>query len=120
PPMASTTGGGTPLLSGGLLRAQILAPLQLHVPGDYAGLTADRDGTFHPYWIDNRTGWHQVWTAAVNVAAKAVKNGAQDLASLDDLTPMTTLERQSSGYDRAAQTTTMTVRLKNTSTQTLM
>src|SRR5207249_9620698 len=80
----------------------------------------DRAGIFHPYWIDSRTGWHQVWTAAVSVAAKAVKNGAEDLASLDDLTPMTTLERQSSDYDRAAQTATLTVRLKNTSTQTLM
>ncbi|PYR73276.1 MAG: hypothetical protein DMF86_20965 [Acidobacteria bacterium] len=119
PPTASTTGGGTLSHGGGMLRLQIFAPIHVYLPGDYAGLAADRDGIFHPYWIDNRTGWHQVWTAAVSVAAKAIKNGTEDLAALDDLTPMTTLERQSSDYDRAAQTATLTVRLKNTSAKPL-
>jgi hypothetical protein len=35
--------------------------------GDTAGLTADADGGFHPLWIDNRTGVHQMWTATVTV-----------------------------------------------------
>lgn len=35
--------------------------------GDTAGLTADADGVFHPLWIDNRTGVHQMWTATVGV-----------------------------------------------------
>ena len=107
------------MFSGGLLRVLIFAAPHLYVPGDYAGLAADVDGTFHPYWIDNRTGWHQVWTAPVRVEAKAVKNGSEDLAALDDLTPLTTLERVTSGYDRTTQTATVTVRLKNTGTQTL-
>ena len=34
---------------------------------DTAGLTADAAGTFHPVWIDDRTGTTQVWTAAVSV-----------------------------------------------------
>jgi hypothetical protein len=35
--------------------------------GDTAGLAADANGTFHPVWIDNRTGSPQVWTSAVTV-----------------------------------------------------
>jgi hypothetical protein len=35
--------------------------------GDTSGLTADVDGAFHPLWIDNRTGIHQMWTTTVTV-----------------------------------------------------
>jgi hypothetical protein len=35
--------------------------------GDTAGLPADADGVFHPLWIDNRTGIHQMWTTTVAV-----------------------------------------------------
>jgi hypothetical protein len=41
--------------------------------GDTAGLAADAGGTFHPVWIDNRTGTHQVWTASVGVRGAAQK-----------------------------------------------
>jgi hypothetical protein len=34
---------------------------------DTAGLAADAAGTFHPVWIDDRTGTRQVWTATVRV-----------------------------------------------------
>jgi hypothetical protein len=34
---------------------------------DTAGLAADAAGTFHPVWIDDRTGTRQVWTAVVRV-----------------------------------------------------
>jgi hypothetical protein len=34
---------------------------------DTAGLVADADGTFHPTWIDDRTGTTQVSTATVAV-----------------------------------------------------
>jgi hypothetical protein len=119
PPTASATGGGTPVHAGGPLRAQIFAPIHVYIPGDYAGLTAGADGVFHPYWIDNRTGWHQVWTTAVHVGAKAVKNGSEELADLDDLTSSTTLERVSSDYDRPAQRVSMTVRLRNTGSRAI-
>jgi hypothetical protein len=119
PTTASTVGGGTPVYPGALFRLLVFAPIHTYIPGDYAGLTADGEGTFHPYWIDNRTGTHQVWTAAVRIAGKAVKNGSDELASLDDLTQMTTLDRISSGYDPATHVATMTVRLRNMSTKTL-
>jgi hypothetical protein len=37
--------------------------------GDTAGLVATVDGVFHPFWVDDRTGVPQVWTAAVRVNA---------------------------------------------------
>jgi len=116
---SSTAGGGSSLFPGGLLQSQVFAPRVLYMPGDYASVAGDRDGVFHPYWIDNRTGWHQVWTATVNVAAKPIKNGATDLSDLEDLTPSTTLDRVSANDDRRTQTTTMTVRLRNTGTRRL-
>jgi hypothetical protein len=39
--------------------------------GDTVGLAADRDGIFHPVWIDNRTGIPQMWTATVKVRGRA-------------------------------------------------
>ena len=39
-------------------------------PGDTAGLAAAADGTFHPLWVDHRTGTPQVWTATVTVTKK--------------------------------------------------
>src|SRR5262249_21704553 len=35
--------------------------------GGTSGLAADADGVFHPVWIDNRAGIHQMWTATVTV-----------------------------------------------------
>ena len=35
--------------------------------GDTSGLTADAGGVFHPLWIDNHTGVHQMWTTSVTV-----------------------------------------------------
>lgn len=38
--------------------------------GDTAGLDADAKGAFHPVWIDNRTGTHQIWTMTIAVRGK--------------------------------------------------
>jgi hypothetical protein len=35
--------------------------------GHYMGLAADKDGDFHPFWVDARTGTSQIYTARVNV-----------------------------------------------------
>lgn len=54
-------------------------------PGHNNGLAASADGVFHPVWIDNRTGFRQVWTAPVTVEAAAAPNGGGSLAELSDL-----------------------------------
>lgn len=35
--------------------------------GDFSGLAAGRDGVFHPFWADSRTGTFQAWTTRVRV-----------------------------------------------------
>jgi hypothetical protein len=35
--------------------------------GDYMGLAADKDGVFHPFWADARSGTFQIYTAKVKV-----------------------------------------------------
>ncbi len=35
--------------------------------GDYMGLAADKDGAFHPFWADARSGTFQIYTAKVRV-----------------------------------------------------
>jgi hypothetical protein len=35
--------------------------------GDYMGLAADKDGVFHPFWSDARSGTFQAYTATVRV-----------------------------------------------------
>ena len=39
--------------------------------GHYMGLTADKDGDFHPFWVDARSGTSQIYTARVRVPAAA-------------------------------------------------
>jgi len=41
--------------------------------GEYLGLAASSDGTFHPFWSDGRTGSNQIWSATVQVE-RAVDN----------------------------------------------
>src|SRR6266404_4229034 len=60
-------GGGSPSGAGGLLKLDLGVTGQILNGGDYAGMAADAAGIFHPFWVDNRTGLHQVWTATVKV-----------------------------------------------------
>jgi hypothetical protein len=86
---------------------------------DTAGMAADADGAFHPFWIDNRTGTPQVWTAGVVVKGVASKNGSPDLASLDDITDKVTMEMNEASYDRTSDLVKVNVQLKNKSSAVL-
>ncbi len=37
------------------------------VGGDYHGLAAAADGTFHVVWADSRSGLYQLWTRSIRV-----------------------------------------------------
>src|ERR1051325_6258221 len=69
--------------------------------GHTNGLAADADGSFHPTWIDNHTGVPQLWTARVTVNGAVSKNGAADVANLDDISKSVILETSNVKYDRA-------------------
>ena len=74
---------------------------------------------FHTFWVDNRTGVQQLWTAPVTVHGKASVNGASDLAALEDVTSLIALEVSRTHYDPSTKTTTLTVALTNTSKKTV-
>ena len=81
--------------------------------GDTAGLVADATGVFHPFWVDNRTGVPQIWTAPVSVTpvVSATPSG--------DVSDKVTLDITVNTYDHASNALTTTVRLRNTSMQTV-
>jgi hypothetical protein len=84
--------------------------------GDWAGLTTSANGDFHPYWVDNRTGVLQAWTAPVHVEGRAAKHGDEQLAALDDLTSTVGLEVTDSDFDPATGSTTFKAALYNQGT----
>ncbi len=45
--------------------------------GDYMGLAADRDGGFHPFWADSRSGTFQIYTASVRPRRAASEEGGE-------------------------------------------
>lgn len=86
--LLSDGGGETPFRSGGVIRTSFGYPMhgmRILTGGETAGLAADAAGAFHALWIDNRTGFEQVWTARIWVVGGVEKNGSADLASLEDV-----------------------------------
>jgi hypothetical protein len=118
----SSTGGGKPesRQKGGNLQARIgFGTLFSFNGGHTAGMAADAAGKFHPFWIDNRTGIEQIWTAAVTVDGSAVVNGAPQLARLADVTDDVTLDFKDAKYDRQTGELSVDAYLGNTSDKAL-
>ena len=120
---ASVQGGGNPrpgARKGGALKVSISPDFGGYFQaGDTGGMAAGADGTFHPIWVDNRTGVPQIWTAAVSVEGKAVRHGATDLAVLDDVTNDVYLSFARTAYDVQTHTVTLNLHVKNTSSRAL-
>jgi hypothetical protein len=87
--------------------------------GHTSGLAVGIDGTFHPTWIDYRTGIAQLWSAAVRVTGAVNKNGSADLAELEDISKSVTAQLFGPSLDRATGTLSIKVQLKNTSKETV-
>lgn len=115
-------GGGKPesRQKGGNLQARIgFGTFFTFNGGHTAGMAADAGGTFHPFWIDNRTGVEQIWTAAVAVNGSAVVNGEPQFARLQDVTDDVTLDFKNAKYDRQTGELSVDAYLGNTSDKTL-
>ena len=78
-------------------------------------MAADSNGVFHPFWVDNRTGVSQIWTAPVSVAGAVARNGSPALSALDDVSDRIALQVVKTAYDRASNRLTVETRLRNTS-----
>jgi hypothetical protein len=87
--------------------------------GHTAGLTADATGTFYPFWVDNRTGTPQMWTAPVEVAGRAIRHNHPALSDVEDITGRTALRIEEARYNDSTQVATLRVRLHNVSQDTL-
>jgi hypothetical protein len=98
--------------------------------GDYLGLTADRDGVFHPFWADARTGTFQAYTASVTVELPPpdeVAGAGPAAATATSPTPTQRTRLSLSGraellfdptrYDGSTREAEIPVRLRNTSTE---
>lgn len=87
--------------------------------GHTAGLTAGAGGTFYPFWVDNRTGTPQMWTAPVEVEGEVIPYGSPALSGLEDITRKTALRTEKAEYNDTTQVTTLTLHLQNVSRDTL-
>jgi hypothetical protein len=87
--------------------------------GDYSGMAADAAGVFHPFWVDDRTGIQQLWTARVAVQAKAVKNGSEAFASMQDVSNGVWLEYSHREYDSRSQVITASIDIFNASKKSI-
>ena len=98
--------------------------------GDYLGLTAERDGVFHPLWADARSGTFQAYTAEVSVelpAGEKPATGASAAAPPEPSKPAPRTNRLLRGrvefvfdptrYDGAARESEIPVRLRNVSNE---
>lgn len=87
--------------------------------GHTMGLAADASGVFHPLWVDNRTGVHQIWTATVEVRGVVAKFGAPELARFGDIGKSLAIEGVATSFDRETRRLQATIRLRNKSTDTI-
>lgn len=87
--------------------------------GDTSGLAVDADGTFHPMWNDNHTGIPQLWSASLKVNGPVIKNGASNLAALEDISPAVTMELSNPILDQATGTLSVSAQLMNKSKDTV-
>ncbi len=87
--------------------------------GHTAGLAATADGAFHPLWIDNRTGMHQMWTAPVTVTGMVSENGSADLANMKDISGQCVLQIADLSYNRQQSLMVAKVQIRNVSKETI-
>lgn len=111
----SSRGGDPGFRRGGALKLEAGVHGFYFGGGHTAGLAADANGLFHPFWVDNRTGIAQVWTTDVKVASKAYRNGSAELESLDDISDKVYLKYSNMRFDRAKNILYMDAQIENTS-----
>src|SRR5581483_11697632 len=75
----------------------------------------DAGGLFHPFWIDNRTGLPQIWTAQVAVNASAEKFGDPALNSYTDVSGDVFLILGDARWDRSSSQVSFAATIRNTS-----
>jgi len=111
--------GGAWRSSGGSLRISLYR-YEWIAGGHTAGMAADANGNFHPFWVDNRTGVSQIWTAPVAVKGSVNRNGSPELSALEDISTFVSVELSACSYDTASKIVSCSARLKNTSAKAIL
>lgn len=94
--------------------------------GDYMGITADAAGTFHPFWIDGRSGLFEVYTSRIRVVPAGGPLAMAQGAAVDTshrqqmLNEKLTLDFDPVRVDWEHGELLVPVRLRNTSSDTLL
>jgi hypothetical protein len=88
--------------------------------GHTAGMAASSDGVFHPFWIDNRTGVAQVWTARVTVEGQGILNGSPALAAMRDVSGRVKLHMSDVEIDDGREIVSFRAHLENTSDDVIL
>jgi BNR/Asp-box repeat len=88
--------------------------------GHTAGMAADANGVFHPFWIDNRTGVAQIWTTPVTINRKAIPNGDSELATLQDVSERVIVKYTNPTFDAKTGRLSVDVQLQNKSEDTIL
>jgi hypothetical protein len=83
--------------------------------GDFSGLAADREGVFHPFWADSRTGTFQAWTTRVRVAREPATPCETQKAPAD-VSKRVTLVADPVSFGPGAGEISIPFRLRNDST----
>lgn len=100
---------------GAPLTLSLTLPGFLYSAGHTSALAASADGVFHPFWVDNRTGVHQIWTAGVTVSGDVTPGGSPELAALSDITAQVKLEISDITFDHRTGAASASARVKNIS-----
>lgn len=88
-------------------------------PGDYTGIAAGADGTFHTFWTGTTNGRSELFTARVMVKTPVTAPDRGLLAGLDTLTRAFEFQVTSSVWDPSTETVTLVYQLLNTSADTI-
>jgi hypothetical protein len=113
-------------ITAGVWRNGVTGPLSFNLRryewlsgGHTAGMAADLNGAFHPFWIDNRSGVSQIWTASVVVSGVVATNGSLELSRLEDVSGSAMLELTDCTYETISNIVSCAARIKNSSKETL-
>ena len=103
-----------------VIRVFFLNPLNRYPHGgDYAGLAAAADGSFHPLWPDSRTGTFQAWTTRVTLAGQTPAPSTTAAGAPVDLSESVELTFDPASWDGETKELRLPVRLRNRSDKTI-
>ena len=83
--------------------------------GDFSGLAAGRDGVFHPFWADSRTGTFQAWTTRIRIEREPAAPCAAGKSPVD-VTKRVTLVADPVSFGPGADEIAIPFRLRNDGT----